>query len=105
MAKTARTSKDEYRYDAQLRREEKIKTEVIVQLRDQNKALWRAQRDLLASLLAAGNTLQTYREGALHNAELAIQHYEHGSCVPGCTKHVWNSVDGWHSTDEMKAAL
>lgn len=95
-----RTAKDEYQLDEQLRREESIKTEVIVELREQNRVLLASQERLLAALCEAQASLQTYRISALENTRQAIQ--SSTDCIPGCTKHYWGTADGWHRKGETK---
>jgi hypothetical protein len=89
----ARTAKDEREFDAELRREEGIKTEVIMELREQNRQLWQSQVNLLRSLLLAEGALAVYRQHALVGAERAVK--AEGDCVPGCVRHRWDDKDGW----------
>ena len=97
-ASMKRTQKDEDDYNLELRLEEPIKTEVIVELRRQNAGLWASQAKLLKALLAAEEALRLYREGALAYAEQAANDTSH--CTPGCKAHYWDSVDGWHRKGE-----
>lgn len=94
-----RTAKDEAAYVLNLRREEPIKTEVIVELRAQNHELWQTQVKLLEALIAANKSLEVYRERQLGQAKWCLeQSASHGKCVPGCARHQWNNLDGWHYT-------
>ena len=93
-----RTQKDEDEYNAILRREDSIKTEIIVQLREQNKTLWTSQATLLEAVIRAEDALRIYREQALAIAQQAAN--SSSRCTPGCTRHRWDDKDGWHREDE-----
>jgi len=93
-----RTAADEYKYDQQLRREEKVKSELIQELRQQNRVLWQNHQRLLEALLAAEESLRVYRTRQLKVTEQALLQQYH--CVPGCTQYRWDDKDGWHRTDE-----
>lgn len=95
----SRTTKDEKEFDAGLRREELIKTEVIVELRASNRQLWETQAVLLTALIEAQDALRVYRIAALGHAK-ALASRSGDPCVPGCSRHVWDTNDGWHRTDE-----
>lgn len=88
-----RTQKDEDSYNAILRREEPIKTEVIIELKQANQRLLENQERLIRSLLEMSDQLRVYRVQALANVELANRSPSH--CLSGCTRHEWNDVDGW----------
>ena len=94
MARWKRNQADEAKFDAQLRREEDIKTEVILHLREHNKRLIATTGKLLSALIDAQNSLQEYRTDAL--ARVEWMKTQTGDCIPGCTEHVWDSTDGWH---------
>lgn len=89
-----RTAKDEANYNAGRRREEPIKTEVIAELREQNKQLWQTQVTLLDNLLRDAEAIFIYRSRALASAKANAE--SSSSCIPGCTRHTWDSKDGWH---------
>lgn len=99
-----RTAADEARFYEQLRREEPIKTEVIVELREQNKRLLENQQRTLTALIEYGDLLaasigmlRAYRLDALRLTERAIEDGSH--CLPGCQRHEWHSIDGWHRNE------
>lgn len=94
--KTGRTKADEVEYVANLKREEPIKTQVIVELREQNRNLWTSQARILQALLDAEAALRVYREVSLQQARLAAD--DPSPCRPGCKRHRWDDVDGWHDT-------
>lgn len=96
-----RTKKDEDDYNKHLRREEPIKTEVIVELRDQNKSLWQSQANLLQALIEAQDALRVYRMQALEIARKRASQSD-GHCVPGCRKHEWDSENGWYRVGERE---
>ena len=95
MAQSQRTAIDEQEYIKELRREEPIKTEVIQELRQQNKQLWQSQVMLLEGLIRAEDALRVYRLTVLERARHAVQG-EDSHCIPHCTRHHWDSCDGWH---------
>lgn len=96
-----RTAKDEAEYVKSLRREESIKTEVIIELRQQNKDLWTTQATLLEALIANSDALRVYRQEALERARWASAHA--GSCAPGCQRHTWDSNDGWYRVSALRS--
>lgn len=84
-----RTKKDEDDYNAELRREEPLKTEIIVMLRADRKRLLLNQQKLLTNLLHATADLQLYRAQVLERTEQALK----VDTIPG---FYWDNVDGWH---------
>jgi hypothetical protein len=92
-----RTQKDEDNYNAELRRSNPIMCEVIVELKNDNKNLRANQARLLAQLIEAQDSLRVYREQVLAHTKRCID--APGDCVPGCTKHRWDTVDGWRHHD------
>ncbi|MBU0959873.1 MAG: hypothetical protein KKB31_08040 [Nanoarchaeota archaeon] len=94
-----RTAKVEAGFVAELRREAPIKTEVIVELREQNRALWESQARLLSALIAAEDALRVYRALTLERS-IACGSSD-SKCVPGCDRHRWDDADGWHRTAEV----
>lgn len=94
MSLPKRTAKDEADYNLNLRREEPIKTEVIVELRNHNRALLEAQVRILEALIQANDSLRVYRMASVAAVKFALA--SSGSCAPGCTKHEWHNSDGWH---------
>lgn len=93
MALPKRTAKDEAEYNAHLRREEPIKTEIIQQLRADNKVLLTNQQRLLTNLLLAQQDLATYRAEKIASAEMAL-------ATGGVSGFYWDNVDGWHRKGE-----
>ncbi len=105
-----RTKKDEDQYNEELRRESPIKTEVIVELRELNKTLLANQVTLLKSLIDISEAqaeslraLNVYRRQLLQQSKDAVMSDTH--CVPGCNRHRWDNVDGWHSVAESQLFL
>ena len=96
MSERKRSKKDEDDYNDTLRREEPIKTEVIVELRHLNQILLTNQQLLLEALIQSSDHLRTYRVQALERTKYALKSTSH--CVVGCTNHTWDDVDGWHRT-------
>lgn len=103
--KSERTAADEAQYVAHLIREEPIKTEVIVELREQNERMRENQRNLLHQvidygdlLVAAITALRVYRVNALKSTEREME--DGSDCVPFCGKHIWDTCDGWHRVDK-----
>jgi hypothetical protein len=96
-----RTQKDEDDYNLVLRREEPIKTEIIVKLRDENHLLWESQVRLLDALNAANRALLVYREQQQTFAEARSKQSFHATMV--IQGYRWDDVDGWHRTNEEKA--
>lgn len=92
-----RTKKDEDDYNAGLRREEPIKTEIIVALQAQNKTLLENQARILSSLVAAEDALRVYRVQMLEQTQRWIN-TEWKELFAG--KFVWDDVDGWHRAGE-----
>jgi hypothetical protein len=95
-----RTQKDEDNYNANLRREEPIKTEVIVELREQNRNLLANQVWLLRALLSAESVLAIFRAQVLEQTEALLA--SNSKCIPGCLLHEWHDADGWHRQGEGK---
>lgn len=95
-----RTAKDEAEFVEHLRREEPIKTEVIIELHNTTARLLQNQETLLEELIRAGDALRTYRSELLEQTKRAIQHQTH--CVPGCTRHDWDDVKGWVRKEPTK---
>lgn len=60
-----RTAKDERDYVENLRREEPIKTEVIVELKQMNRVLLENNARILQALIDAQDSLRAYRVAAL----------------------------------------
>ncbi len=94
-----RSVKEEKAFSDNLRREEPIKTDVIVELRAQNKMLWANQVSLLTNLINAEDALRVYRLNLLEQSK-ACAGDSATHCVPGCTKHEWRNSDGWHRKSE-----
>lgn len=91
---TKRTAKDEYQYDVQLRREHGVMREVITHLRESHRTLLENQQRLLQNLLHADAALRVYREQTLATTVERL-HTGAQHCVPGCTKHTWDTTHGW----------
>lgn len=88
-----RTAKDEIEYDQHLRLQEDVKTEVIVELREGVRMLLENKAHLLQALIQAQDDLRVYRGYALEAVRAALANL--GDCVPGCTKHEWDHIEGW----------
>lgn len=99
--RTKRTAKDDREYEANLRREGPIKTEVIAELREQNRALWKTQASLLGALINAQDALRVYRVLALNQAKSFSE--QTGRCTPGCRLHEWHHDNGWYRAGERRA--
>ena len=95
--RTKRTQVDEDKFDAELRREEAIKSEVIVELRDSNVELRTGLIATLERLIAVSEEAQNYRRQVL--ASLRRTAEQPTDCVPGCRRHRWDTSDGWHRRD------
>lgn len=95
-----RTAKDEADYNANLRREAPITSEVIVELRNEYRALLEDRERLLEALIGAQDALRFYRLQALATTKRAIKLASESRCVAGCDKHYWDDVDGWHHHSE-----
>jgi hypothetical protein len=100
--KGGRTGYDEYQYDEQLRAEEDIKREVILELRDGYKTILGNQERMFLNLIATSDllvesllALRVYREQGLTQTRREIAAAEESHCVGHCRKHAWDSVDGW----------
>lgn len=91
---TKRTTTDEAIYDVQLRREHAIMREVILHLREANRSLLENQQRCLQNLLHAEAALRVYREERLATTTARLN-AGRTSCVPGCSKHHWDSERGW----------
>lgn len=103
-----RTSLDEYQFDQNLRREEDIKTEVIVELRNENRGQREALKRVMETLNRQSKMLRDslainehYRSFVVKQLEGELASDSH--CKPGCTKHVWHDSDGWHRPEEFSA--
>lgn len=83
----SRTAKDEYK----IRRESDIKTEVVVELREQNRILFAEGKTLLKALIEQTDLVQGYRRRHLDDMLRA----QETDCAIGCDKHVWEDKDGW----------
>lgn len=90
-----RTPHDEYEYDQHLRAQEDIKTEVIVELREQNRLLIENQRTLLHNLIEATTALNVYRGNLLTATERACRERQSSPCASDCDRHTWDTVKGW----------
>lgn len=95
-----RTAKDERDYSEHLRREEPIKTEVIVELRKHNRLLLENQERALEALVSATDSLvsaltalNNYRRSHLEATKAARG--SESQCVPNCKRHKWDTEDGW----------
>lgn len=95
----ARSSKDEYTYDQQLREQEAIKTEVINDLREQNRVLLLTQENLLRNLINAESALAGYRRNTLAATERANAKANASHCTTDCARHSWDTVAGWKKND------
>lgn len=95
-----RTKADEAAYIAELKREEPIKTEVIVELRAELDLLMQDRITLLEGLIVATDQLRIYRVGMLERSRRLQNEASRTHCGFGCKKHVWHDADGWHRTDE-----
>jgi hypothetical protein len=91
----SRSQQDEVVYDAQLRDQHDVMTEVIVELREAVAGLLETQRTLLRNLIASQDALRVYRLEALKRVEQLVA-LPKGHCLPGCDKHEWRDKDGWH---------
>jgi tagatose-1,6-bisphosphate aldolase len=99
-----RDAADEVEYDDSLRREEGIKTEVIVEQRDAIEKLLVNQERTMATLIQMGDlvaatlgSLRVYREHVLTTtrANLTAVRDRETYCVPGCRRHAWDAQEGW----------
>lgn len=86
--------------DEQLRREESIKTEVIVELKNHNKALINANIRTIEALVSQTNYLienlkvvNHYRTMMLNQSRIAVNDTSH--CLENCSRHEWSREDGW----------
>ena len=101
------TVKDERDYVEELLREEPIKSEVIVELREHNKHLLNNQVVLLTtlvqmtdSLIGALTSLNIYRRDLMASGQRLSK--DQGSCAVGCQRHEWTSEDGWTRKGDAK---
>lgn len=92
-----RTQKDENDYHANLRREAPIQQAVIAELRQGYRQLLEQQARLLQALLTAEASLRLYRSQSLANTRYLLELPE-SKCLPGCKRHTWNNLDGWHDS-------
>ena len=104
-----RTSKDEQLFDESLRREESTKTEVILELRNENKRLLQNQQRTMAALIQTGDlllqsleALRIYRVQILQGTESALK--SNSPCVPGCRTHHWDTEHGWRTRSDGDAS-
>ena len=72
---------------------EDIKSEVIRELKEQNKELWISQERLLIGLIDATEALKIYRMKQLRIARASID--DNSKCLPECKQHEWDFVKGW----------
>lgn len=108
-----RTQKDEDDFIATLRRENPIKSEIIAEHQRALKNLISNQVVLLDTaikyseqLIEAHTALNVYRKQLLAGSKVDLASMQDiQSCIPGCKKHRWDNVDGWHRTDEAEYAL
>lgn len=100
----SRTQKDETKYDEQLRREESIKTEVILELREalrtahrNNAVMTREAIRYSQELSQAIEALAFYRQRFADQSEQWVS--TSSPCLPGCDRHEWRTEDGWHKKE------
>jgi hypothetical protein len=101
----ARSQKDETRYIENMHREEPIKTEVIVELRealqqslDNNVVLATQLVKLTDDYADALKALGVYRRNFKESVQKAAN--RHNSCAPHCERHAWDSIKGWIRKNE-----
>jgi hypothetical protein len=105
-----RTQADEVEYDENLRRENTVKTEVILHLRKALKDSLNNSSILATELTASTTALsQALASLAVYRGQFAVdakKRAERGEmCAPYCTEHAWHDEDGWHRTDEPRTSL
>lgn len=95
-----RTTEDEQLFDKRRRQEESVKTEVIIELRNENRKLLQNQQRTVTALIQTGDLLmqsleglRVYRVQVLQLTESALKSDSH--CVVGCLKHYWHTESGW----------
>ena len=97
----------EHEYDESLRREEAIKSEVITEFREHLQEAARLMVNQMEALVVQGEflrqalcALQSFRNRELEALKQYAADIAPGRCAPSCTRHVWDSADGWHRKGE-----
>lgn len=90
----ARTKKDEAEFDANLRRENALYSDLVKTLRDEVAVLRVNQVVLFENLFRAEDALRKYRE---HHLEGSRRVAAMGRDVVGFR---WEDSDGWHRADD-----